>query len=53
MVLELGLRRASSQGCNVIPSPTPSTLPGGGVDTLYIPGLLAFVIYNWGRLLVV
>ncbi|KAH9242557.1 hypothetical protein K456DRAFT_1716275 [Colletotrichum gloeosporioides 23] len=46
VALELGLRRASSQGRNVIPSPTPSTLPGGGVNTLYIPGLLTFIIYN-------
>ncbi|KAH9231947.1 hypothetical protein K456DRAFT_1726207, partial [Colletotrichum gloeosporioides 23] len=46
VALELGLRHASSQGRNVVPSPTPSTLPGSCINTLYIPGLLAFIIYN-------
>ncbi|KAK2755807.1 hypothetical protein CKAH01_17297, partial [Colletotrichum kahawae] len=38
---------------NLAAFPTPSTLPGSGVDTLYILSLLAFVVYNRGRLFVI
>ncbi|KAK2729170.1 hypothetical protein CKAH01_19176, partial [Colletotrichum kahawae] len=65
--LRLGPYYGLSQGCNgarpfcvsfllnqnLAAFPTPSTLPGSGVDTLYIPSLLAFVVYNRGRLFVI